>query len=832
MDRSERWFLPGLFLCTLATVADELLDTRFLSVVAWYHLSFFAVSLAMFGMSAGAVRVYLGGAKFEGESARGAIARLSALFAFSIPVSHVASLCVPFTVDLSLTSLASLVVLTGLISAPFYLSGMLVTIALTRIPGRIALTYAVDLIGASLGSILVIPLLRYSNISSAFFAVAAFAAAGAACFQRFAGVPSRKRVTVFALAMAVLAVANSGTLHGFRVQYAKGQLLTTELILHEGWNIHSLVIVDKPTQGAPPYWGVSEKTPLRLMSVAKMKIDGAAGTGMAEWDGSAEDADWVRADVTSLPYHLRRGGDAAVIGVGGGRDILTALWGESRSVVGIEINSVFIDMLTGPLRAFSRIADHPGVSLVHDEARSYLTGLGGRFDTVQMSLIDTWAATGAGAFTLSENGLYTREAWKVFLDALKPGGIFSVSRWFSPTKQSETTRLLVLGVAALIDRGVHDPAEHIALVSCGSVATLLVSTAALTPEDLTRIQRAAQTYDFHVLLAPGQAATDPLLARVTRSTTLDELREAIVDERYDYSPPTDDRPYFFNILRPSGVLEVTELLRHRTSNQGSGKGHGGVVATGNLVATATLLALGVISMGLVAIIVAGPLWRSGLPSMNRASFAHGVSYFASIGAGYMMIQISSMQTYSVYLGHPTYAVAVVLFSMILFTGIGSFLSQRIPVETGRVGISVLPLAIAGCLLAAFVATHWVVAHTIDRDLPQRCAIAVAMTAPLSILLGCCFPVGMRLMDPISKDAMPWMWGSQRRRWRLRVGRRRGRVHVERHLHEPAHRADLVRVSDGVGCRAVEARASAVACSRNEWVALHFSFAAGRQSIAS
>ena len=141
--------------------------------------------------------------------------------------------------------------------------------------------------------------------------------------------------------------------------------------------------------------------------------------------------DWVQYDITATPYHLRRG-DAAVIGVGGGRDILSAIWGGSRSVTGIEINGNLLNALQGPYRTFAAIADRPEVSLIHGEARSVLSRTDRRYDILQMSLIDTWAATGAGAFTLTENGLYTVEGWRVFLNTLAPGGIFSVSRWFAP----------------------------------------------------------------------------------------------------------------------------------------------------------------------------------------------------------------------------------------------------------------------------------------------------------------------------------------------------------------------------------------------------------------
>ena len=211
------------------------------------------------------------------------------------------------------------------------------------------------------------------------------------------------------------------------------------------------------------------------------------------------------------------------------------------------------------MRKFAGIVQQPEVELVNDEARSYLTRSAKRFDVLQMSLIDTFAATGAGALTLSENGLYTVEAWRVFLDALKPDGIFSVSRWFSPEQVSETSRLVALATAALIDRGVPNPADHLAMASAGKVATLLVSNEPFTAEDLQALSSTAKLYGFNLLIAPGHTPAIPLFAAIARSKSRAELSAATQDPSYDFSPPTDERPYFFSMLKPRALLTIGGL---------------------------------------------------------------------------------------------------------------------------------------------------------------------------------------------------------------------------------------------------------------------------------
>jgi hypothetical protein len=474
-----------------------------------------------------------------------------------------------------------------------------------------------------------------------------------------------------------------------------------------------------------------------------MVIDGEAATPITAWGRDRAALGWVMHDVTSLP-HLLRQGEAGIIGVGGGRDILSAIAGGHQRVTGIEINRIPLDTLQGSHREFAGVADHPGVTLVHDEARSYLSRGGHRFDVLQMSLIDTWAATGAGAFTLSENGLYTREAWRVFLEALSPGGIFSVSRWFSPSAVSETNRLLVLGVASLLDRGVAEPQRQLVLVARRHVATLMVSNAPFGEDDRAVVTRVAADEGFEVLVSPWTTPKARRLDRIAASRSPAALREAIEDPDFDYSPPTDARPYFFNILKPAGLARLAGM---------SGDG----VAWGNLSATATLVALFGISLVLVIAIILWPLAASGRPGLSPDRFAASLGYFAVIGLGYMLIQIPFLQRFSVYLGHPTYTFAIILFSMILFTGVGSLLSDRLSIAPGAF-LRVLPIVIAVAILVVRFTLGPAMRATVDLPLPARSAVVMLFTAPLSVLVGCCFPLGMRLVGRHSEEATAWMWG--------------------------------------------------------------------------
>ena len=747
MQGRSTWFLLGLFLTTVSTLLVELLNTRLLSVITWYHLSFFAVSTAMFGMSAGAIRVYLGGSMFEGPEAARQLARNATLFALSIPSAHVVVLSIPVHMEQGANSIASLAVMTVTMAVPFYLSGVVVAIALTRIPGPTGLIYAVDLIGAALGSLMVLPVLNSLDVSSATLFAGAVAAAAAVLFHRMSG--SSRTLPLAAGVLCLLAAAqwNHVSPNGLRVGYAKDRVIQREDVHSEFWSLHGRVVIHKKIMDAPWYWGKGAGSPTKKVAIYPMDIDGMAGTSMTEWNGKPEALGWVQYDVASLPYHLRQGGKVAVIGVGGGRDVLTALWAKSESITGIEINKAFLHSISGPFREFAGVADRPEVRLIHDEARSYLSRTLDRYDVIQMSLIDTWASTGAGAFTLTENGLYTLEGWRVFFRALQPTGIFGVSRWYSAGAASETSRLLVLATASLLDRGVQDAAAHTMLIARHNVATLLVSPRPFPPKDLATLRRAAKRYQFRILVAPGIEPADDLLGQIVSSRSIPELSAVVATQPYDYSIPTDQRPYFFNILKPKDFLMGDLPADYR-----------GVHAEGNLLASRTLTWLWIISAVLVLTVIVGPLVRAGLPDLDADEFSFAVAYFAIIGLGFMLVQIPLIQRFSVYLGHPTYSLAVILFSMILAAGLGSWLSDRLPVESGRRYVVGIPLGIATILLATVLSLQWIIDATIHLSLFHRCAVVVAVVSTVALPLGLCFPIGLRLVRQLSEDAMPWMWG--------------------------------------------------------------------------
>src|SRR5690606_27747923 len=296
-----------------------------------------------------------------------------------------------------------------------------------------------------------IPLLDRFDAASAALIAAALAGVAAACFGWARGVAGRRQVTLgggVAVLLVSLGIMNANAeFPPLHPGWIKGAPENTDYYSWVGWNTYSRVSVSETTEQPPRSWAASRLMPPELAAPTPQRaitIDGAAATIMFEHGNELERHAHIDWDITSFAHRLRPTGPAAVIGVGGGRDVVVAARAGHTPVVGVELNDLIVELHTTVMAEFSGLTKIPGVELVSDEARSHMSREQRRFAVITMSLIDTWASTGAGSYSLSENGLYTVEAWQVFVDRLDDDGIFTVSRWYHPDAPGETARMLAL----------------------------------------------------------------------------------------------------------------------------------------------------------------------------------------------------------------------------------------------------------------------------------------------------------------------------------------------------------------------------------------------------
>jgi hypothetical protein len=752
---ASRAVSAGLFLVTLATLMYEIALTRIFSVTMWYHFAFVAISVAMFGMTVGALVVYLRPAWFPVDRITQSLGLGSLLFGGAIVVSLLTHLAIPFSIEPSLLGMYTLALTYVVVAVPFVFGGIVVTLALTRFPGQVARLYAVDLLGAAAGCVLVILAVNATDGPTTVIAAAGIACAGAGCFFTSRDSQAlRATALVGVAALGAFVAVNSLRIVEqaplLRVEWVKGAREPRPLF--EKWNSFSRVtVVGDPTRPTPARgWGMSVTYPSdRGVPQLMLLMDAAAGSVLTGFDGRRESLEHLTYDVTNLAHWLRRDARVLAVGTGGGRDVLSALAFDQRSVVGVEINEAIIDVVNAHFGGFTgHLYRDPRVTFVNDEARSYIARQREPFDILQISLIDTWAATGAGAFVLSEHSLYKTEAWTLFLDRLTPRGELSVSRWYFDPRPDEMYRVTSLAVAALARRGVTRPRDHMLVVrhATGSqgggplgVATLLASPSPFSAADIDTAEAVAARLRFDVVLSPRHA----------RTTTFEALAEGRgLDALYagfpvNIAPPTDDSPFFFHTLRlrdaVNGALWTSVVA-----------GDGGNVQA--------VWVLGVLLVTVVVLTALGVVVPLVLTTDRRA--LGGTTplfvFFAGIGLGFMLVEISQMQRLIIFLGHPTYGLSVVLFAMLASSGLGSLATGRVVAEGVR---TVLPLVLLVIVLGAFgIVTPAVIRAFDASSTAVRIAVAVGLLSPLGFLMGMAFPLGMRAAAARATTLTPWLWG--------------------------------------------------------------------------
>ena len=759
-DRKRPGFTTyaGLFFVTLATLMHEILLTRIFSVALWYHFAFMAISVAMFGMTAGAIVVYLRPKTFTVERAPEQLAWCALGYALSMLVSTVVFLKLPLdpTPDINAAKLLSWGASYLVIAVPFVLSGTVVAVALTKFPAELNRLYAADLVGAALGCLLLVWVLPFGG-ATAIVVVATLGAAGAVLFA--ASVADRSVYRASSAALAGLFVF--AVIHGLLERQNRPIIEITDAMHNPvsvyrslKWNSHSRVgVAGDPDIWQPASgWGLSDRTDAQKKMVHSLvvTIDTFAATPITGFDGDLRKHAYLMDDVTNMVHRIRRDADVAIVGVGGGRDVLSSLVFDQKSVLGVELNANVLGAITGDFADFSgRLGDNPKVTLVNDEARSYITRSNRRFDVLQLSLIDTFAATVAGAFVLSENALYTADAWTTFLEHLKPHGVLTVSRWFYPAQPSEALRLTSLARTALSRIGVSNPRPNVVVVKAphangpagligSGVANVMVSRDPFSHEDLTVLRRDATRLGFEIVVSPEEAE-DPRFAEML-GPDADKL---IASFPLDLSAPTDDRPFFFHMLR---LKDFNDPLAANFLDPN----HGQLKAVRLLVVL--LVVVSVLTLGCLVVPLA-------VVSDRRALRGNGslLSYFFAIGLGFMFVEMSSMQRLMVMLGHPTYALSVVLFTLLVGTGVGSYRSSRI-VAPGRLSPRTALLVLLAVLVVSGLALPGIVKALPGATNPVRIGVSASLLLVMGFFLGMPFPLGMRAAERRGAELMPWLWG--------------------------------------------------------------------------
>src|SRR5262245_33269140 len=490
-----RPMLAGIAAVSAALLMTELALTRIFSVTMYYHFAFLAISIALFGLSASGVFVYVMRARLVRAHTRALLCAGALAHTLATLVALACLVRIRVGLNYSPDNLTRMLAIYTLAALPFFTGGAVVSIAFARLTDRINVVYAADLLGAAAGCLVLIPLLNWVGAPGVVLTAGALSTLAAVLFAP----PSSRRRAMAAggLLFAIPATAQLMDAAPFDVSATKGH--EGDKVLFSKWNSFSRIAVYDRSHGE---WSLSPRFAGTRGESLYMDIDSAASTPIVRGSASPGDAGYLRYELTALAYHLVErpaGFMALVIGPGGGRDLLSALVFGARHVDGVEINPIIADdVMRGQFREFSGgIYTHPRVRIVIDDGRSFVRRTPDRYDVIQASLVDTWAATAAGAYTLTENTLYTVEAFEDYLDHLTNEGVLTMTRWVF-----DGLRLVSLAQAAAEKRG-WNAADRIAIVRYQRVATFLFKRTPFTPRELATLHEDSARLGFEVLYAPS-----------------------------------------------------------------------------------------------------------------------------------------------------------------------------------------------------------------------------------------------------------------------------------------------------------------------------------------
>jgi hypothetical protein len=705
--------------CTLAL---QVVLTRLLSAVLFYHFSFLAISLALLGVGGGAIVVYVRPGWFAGRELERVLAGWCMAFAaltVAVPLALV-RLDYAFGTQITLGFALNLAAACALAGLPFAAAGIVIALAVRGYTPWIGRLYAFDLAGAGLGALAVVPLLWLADAPTLLVALGAVAAAAAVMFAGRARPHAAAAAALTLVAVALTAASAATSLYHLPPRTGAPPGLRP---VSDTWTPLSRVL------GYPPPEGSSFALVFydRIYAPVPLHRRGAPPVGWRT----------LHLGPQSIGYALTGPGRALVIGGGGGRDILNALAAGQRRVDVIELNRAIRDTVDHDLRRWSGAPySLPRVHTAIGDGRSTLAARGTRYDQIHIGFTDTLSANSAQGFALSEANLYTVEAFQEYFDHLRPGGILNVTRLYH-LAGDEALRTTVLALEALRERGVAEPRRHVVVLLGRDIfnelfGTVLVRLRPFSGPQLVRIRRLAAQRGEGVAFAPG----GPYFREWGDLARAASPGAFCAGYRLNVCAPTDDKPFFFNMKRlddvgralPAGYIVAVDPM---------------------LVLLVTLAILGVLSL-LAFVLPLAAVRKAERPP------ASSLLFFAAIGLGFLLLEIVLIQRFVLFLGFPTYALSVVLFALLCFTGLGSLLTQRW--RTAKPGVATALGAACVLIAASAFGLQPLLRELLGAPFALRVALTIAMLAPVGLLLGTAMPMGLRRLSGLSPGAVPWAWG--------------------------------------------------------------------------
>ncbi len=788
--------LFSLLLLSAAALAFQVTLTRLFSVAQFYHFAFMIVSVAMLGYGASGTWLAIM-PNLTRMDPRHSLGWLALLTGLSILGAYLLINLLPFdsfSIAIDRRQIGILVLHYLALATPFFFSGMAVGLLLAAFPQESGKTYAFNLLGSATGCALALaaPSFLGSEGMVTLSAGLAALAALAMLITQTAKKPARLLVVLAAITFLLFTFYDAALRLGghplplLELRLSPYKSLSYVLqypgaeVIYRRWNAFSRVdVVRSPGIHSLP--GLSYRYLQPLPTQDGLLVDGDNLSGILPANVEAAFTDHLPA---AIAFQLRPAADTLILEPRGGLDILTALAHGARQVTAVEVNPLIV--------AAAPVYADPRLRTVIESDRSYLRRTDEHFDVILLSLASSYHPVRSGAYSLAEDYRYTVESFTDALERLNSDGLLVVARWLQDPP-SEDLRAFALAVTALEKTG-GDPRGQIVAFRGYNTATILVKGSLFTLDELLAIRSFTAERAFDLTYAPDIRPEETNRYNILPESSYYQAYTALLDASpraafyaaypYDVTPPTDDHPFFGHYFKWSQAGQVWAELG-QTWQPFGGAGYFVILA---LLALSILLACTLILLPVVIrkssrqlsvtsqqSSIARPFapLRAGCPSpalsLAEGSILRPLFYFALIGLAFLLVEIPLIQRFILYLGHPAYSMTAVIFSLLLFSAMGSRLSHRIPLRLALL-ILVILLVITPFLLP------YIFTLTLGLPFLLRLALTALILAPLGFLMGIPFPAGIRqiateqsvighpsatlpgLAGRASQpSAIPWLW---------------------------------------------------------------------------
>ncbi|MEA1939705.1 MAG: hypothetical protein U9N03_03470, partial [Candidatus Caldatribacteriota bacterium] len=756
----------GIFFFSVSALLFELSLTRLFSILQWNYLAFMIISIAFLGYGASGtfLSVFSGILnKANGRNLYRYLLFFSLIFSFGSLLSLFIISKIPFDlyrITIDRYQLIYLVAYYLVIALPFFFAGICISLAISKFPKKVNKIYFCDLTGASLGCISFLVLANYVSLSQLLIIPSLLSFLASFLFSLKL---KDKRTVIYAVGIFVFIILFSGAENFYSFPVNPYKSLFTLLrypqskIIEKYDNSFSRleIVKSKGVRYAP---GLSLNFSGEIPEQLGMVTDGNGLSAISKLKGESNLEELKKIEFSdylssSLGFHLignaENRGKILIIGPGGGLDILGGIYNKAEEIWGIEMNPDVKILLEDKLADYSgNIYNRKEVTILTGEGRSVLKGLDQKFDLIQISLIGSSNTASGGFYSISENYLYTVEAFMDFWQHLSDGGKLGITRWlkFPPR---EIVRLCSISLEALYRMGIERPENHLAVIRSWGTSTLILSKKEIREEEIRIIKDFCDERNFDVVYFPGIKGEEVNINHVLEESyyyqeitqLVNSFREGKQKDFYDscffnVSAVTDNQPYFFYTLKWQNIPKIIKS----TANWQP------LIEWGNLILFATFIQGIIFSI----IFIFLPLFLKRSPLTKRKVNFPFLLYFASLGLGYMLLEISFIQKFILYLTNPSYSTSIIIFSFLFFSGLGSFYSKRI--ERNYVGsLKIIIFVLCGLLIIYQFILPCIFNTTLKYNLIVKIFITVGLILPLGFLMGMPFPIGIRLVNSIYRE---------------------------------------------------------------------------------